>query len=104
MPYQSLAIDNEIQKRERDGSQPLGRHRPARPYLQLGGVWHPALRQLGPYLVVLVEMPHAGGIRMVGNLLGDPMQEVTIGAEVVGSFEYHPGSDPPYSLLQWHRH
>ncbi|RXT45620.1 Zn-ribbon domain-containing OB-fold protein [Bradyrhizobium betae] len=69
-------------------------------------VWHPshpALRQHGPYLAVLVELPHAGGIRMVGNLPGDPMQEVAIGADVVGSFEHHPGSDPPYSLLQWHR-
>jgi uncharacterized OB-fold protein len=67
-------------------------------------VWHPshpALRHQGPHLAVLVEMPHAGGIRMVGNLLGDPMQELTIVADVVGSFEQHPASDPPYSLLQW---
>ena len=67
-------------------------------------VWHPshaALRKHGPYLAVLVELPHAGGVRMVGNLLGDPMQVVTIGAEVEGVFEHHPDSDPPYSLLQW---
>jgi uncharacterized OB-fold protein len=30
---------------------------------------HPALKDQGPYLVVLVELPHAGGIRMLGNLL-----------------------------------
>ena len=67
-------------------------------------VWHPshaALRQHGPYLAVLVELPHAGGVRMIGNLLGDPMQMVTIGAEVEGVFEHHPDSDPTYSLLQW---
>jgi uncharacterized protein len=67
-------------------------------------VWHPshaALRQHGPYLAVLVELPEAGGVRMVGNLLGDPMQAVTIGTEVEGAFEHHPNSDPPYSLLQW---
>jgi len=67
-------------------------------------VWHPshaALRQHGPYLAVLVEIPHAGGVRMVGNLLGDPMQAVSIGVEVEGVFEHHPNSDPPYSLLQW---
>lgn len=67
-------------------------------------VWHPshsALRQTGPYLAVLVEIPHAGGVRMVGNLLGDPMQAVSIGAAVEGLFEHHPDSDPPYSLLQW---
>lgn len=69
-------------------------------------VWHPshaALRQHGPYLAVLVELPHAGGVRMVGNLLGDPQQAVTIGSEVFGVFEHHPDSDPPYSLLQWRR-
>jgi uncharacterized OB-fold protein len=68
-------------------------------------VWHPshaALRQHGPYLAVLIEIPHAGGIRMVGNLLGDPMQTVMIGADVDGVFEHHTGSDPAYSLLQWH--
>ena len=67
-------------------------------------VWHPAhaaLRQHGPYIAVLVELPQAGGVRMVGNLLGDPMQMVTIGAEVEGMFEHHPDSDPAYSLLQW---
>jgi uncharacterized protein len=67
-------------------------------------VWHPShasLKEQGAYLAVLVEIPHAGGIRMVGNLLGDPMQTVSIGAPVEGSFEHHPDSEPPYSLLQW---
>ena len=52
-------------------------------------VWHPvhpALRERGPYLAVLVELPHAGNVRMVGNLLGDPQQKVRIGAEVDGVF------------------
>lgn len=40
---------------------------------------HPALNGHGPYVVVLVELPEAGGVRMVGNLLGDPLQPVTIG-------------------------
>jgi uncharacterized protein len=38
---------------------------------------------------------------MVGNLLGDPMQEVRIGAEVNGEFEHHPDASPAFSLLQW---
>jgi hypothetical protein len=38
---------------------------------------------------------------MVGNLLGDPLQEVVIGGAVEGVFEHHPEADPPYSLLQW---
>lgn len=67
-------------------------------------VWHPAhaaLKDRGPYLVVLVELPHAGHVRMVGNLLGDPLQDVDIGAEVQGVFEHHRGHAPPYALLQW---
>lgn len=67
-------------------------------------VWHPshaALRQHGPYLAVLVELPQAGGVRMVGNLLGDPMQAIEIGANVEGVFEHHPATEPPFSLLQW---
>jgi len=67
-------------------------------------VWHPShasLRQHGPYLAVLVEIPHAGGVRMVGNLLGDPLQIVSIGATVRGVFEHHSDAAPPYSLMQW---
>lgn len=67
-------------------------------------VWHPshaALKGHGPYLAALVELPHAGNVRMVGNLVGDPMQTVTIGTEVEGEFEHHSQSAHPYSLLQW---
>ena len=69
-------------------------------------VWHaahPALQGHVPYLAVLVELPHAGGLRMLGNLLGDAMQNVVIGAEVEGVFEPHAQGDPPYALLQWRR-
>lgn len=62
---------------------------------------HPALKNHGPYLAVLVELPHAGHVRMVGNLLGDPLQEVRIGAEVVGVWEHHLEAATPYTLLQW---
>ena len=67
-------------------------------------VWHPSHPSLaghGPYLVVLVELAHAGGVRMLGNLLGDPMQEVAIGAAVEGVFEPHAEAAPPFALLQW---
>ena len=67
-------------------------------------VWHPvhpALREQGAYLVVLVELPHAGGIRLVGNLLGDPERPVEIGLAVEGVFEHHPDADQPFTLLQW---
>ena len=67
-------------------------------------VWSPShkvLREHGPYLAVLVELPDAGNVRMVGNLLGDPVQSVTIGAIVKGEFEHHLESRPLYSLLHW---
>lgn len=62
---------------------------------------HPALTDQGPYLVVLVELPHADNLRMVGNLLGDPLQDVTIGAPVEAVFEDHVDHDPPFTLVQW---
>jgi uncharacterized OB-fold protein len=69
-------------------------------------VWHPvhpALEDVGPYIVVLVELPHAGNIRMLGNLLGDPQQAVRIGAPVEAVFEPHDAAQPPYTLVQWRR-
>ncbi|HVM52093.1 MAG TPA: OB-fold domain-containing protein [Acidimicrobiales bacterium] len=68
-------------------------------------VWHPvhaALPEACPYVVVLVELPHADGVRMVGNLLGDATDPVVIGAPVEAVFEDHDG-DPPYTLVQWRR-
>lgn len=62
---------------------------------------HTALEGHGPYLVVLVELPDYGNIRMLGNLLGDPMQNVEIGAMVEAVFEPHEAVDPPYTLVQW---
>ena len=66
-------------------------------------VWHPvhpALKERGPYLVVLVELPDADNIRMIGNLLGDAHQDVRIGSEVEVAFEDRD-ADPPYTLVQW---
>jgi uncharacterized protein len=64
---------------------------------------HPALNDHGPYLVVLVELPDAGLVRMVGNLLGDPGQDVPIGAPVEAVFEPHDEATPPFTLVQWRR-
>jgi uncharacterized OB-fold protein len=65
-------------------------------------VWHPvhsALKNACPYLVVLIELPDADNVRMVGNLLGDPLQPVEIGAEVEAVFEDHPVEAA--TLVQW---
>jgi uncharacterized OB-fold protein len=67
-------------------------------------VWHPvhpALQNAGPYVIVIVELAHAGGIRMLGNLVGDPHQEVEIGAKVEAVFEHHNDATPPFTLVQW---
>jgi|TARA_Y100000310_G_scaffold59103_1_gene54450 uncharacterized OB-fold protein len=67
-------------------------------------VWHPvhpALKDQGAYLVVLVELPHADQVRMVGNLVGDAEQHVVIGSEVQAVFEHHPDDDPSHTLVNW---
>jgi uncharacterized protein len=62
---------------------------------------HPALRDAVPYLAVVVELAGAGGVRLVGNLLGDPLQPVSSGLPVTGVFEDHDDADPPFTLVQW---
>ena len=65
-------------------------------------VWHPvhkALKDRVPYLIVLVELPDAGNVRMVGNLLGDPQQDVKIGDAVSAAWEDHED----VTLVQWQR-
>ncbi len=58
---------------------------------------HPALKDRGPYLIVLVELPDAGNVRLVGNLLGDPQQNVKIGDDVEVVWEDHED----VTLVQW---
>lgn len=63
-------------------------------------VWHPAregLEPAVPYLVVVVELAAAPGVRLVGNLLGDATADVVVGQRVVPEFEDHER----YTLLQW---
>ena len=57
-------------------------------------VWHsvhPALKTAVPYLVVLVELREPKTVRLIGNLLGDPRQQVSIGTEVVGAIRASRG-------------
>jgi uncharacterized OB-fold protein len=66
--------------------------------------WHPVNRVLSaacPYTVLLVELPQAGGVRMVGNLVGDPLAPFAIGDEVTARFEDHDDVERPYTLVQW---
>ena len=50
---------------------------------------------------MLIELPQADGVRIIGNLLGDPEQAVRIGAEVVARFEHHTDAEEPFTLLHW---
>ena len=65
-------------------------------------IWHPVLPALSestPYVVVLVELPGADSVRLIGNLLGDPRQEIRTGSDVEAVFEDHDG----FTLVQWRR-
>ncbi len=64
---------------------------------------HPALGEACPYVVVLAEFPEADGIRMLGNLVGDPHAEIEIGVPLEPVYEDHDDADPAYSLVQWRR-
>ena len=67
-------------------------------------IWHPvhpALNGHGPYIAVLVELPHTENIRMLGNLIGDPQQAVPIGGAVEAVYEPHDTATPPFTLVQW---
>ncbi|MGK2964011.1 MAG: Zn-ribbon domain-containing OB-fold protein [Tepidiformaceae bacterium] len=84
-------------------------------------IWHPvhpALKDACPYVAVLVELPDAGNVRLVGNLLGDPREEVVIGSDVEAVFEHHgtaievvndletnmpSAAGNEYTLVQWKR-
>lgn len=63
-------------------------------------VWYasfPSVSDSLPYLVVVIELDDAPEVRRIGNLLGDPMQIVQIGAPVEAAFEHHDD----YTLVQW---
>ena len=67
-------------------------------------VWHASKPQLAaslPYLLVLVELPHASGVRLIGNLIGPAERDVACGMPVRGVFE--DSADGSYTLLQWTR-
>lgn len=64
---------------------------------------HPALAGHGPYLVAVVELPGAGGVRMIGNVVGDPEAPIAVGQPVEAAFEDHDDATPPVTLVQWRR-
>jgi uncharacterized OB-fold protein len=59
---------------------------------------HPALKDGCPYIIALVELPDAGSVRMIGNLVGDAARDPAMDAEVEAVFEDH---EEGYTLVQW---
>lgn len=62
---------------------------------------HPALKDRVPFNVVLVELADAQGIRMVGNMIDTPYEEIHIGMPVEVCWEDHPEAD--ITLPFWRR-
>lgn len=63
--------------------------------------WHPSIPELAaelPYISVLVELPQAGGRRVLG-LLAEDGGSVGIGDRVTGMIQQPPGADWP--SLRW---
>jgi uncharacterized protein len=58
---------------------------------------HPALREACPYITAVVQLSDADNIRMVGNLVGEPLQNPPFEAEVEAVFEDHPEA----TLVHW---
>jgi hypothetical protein len=83
-------------------------HSTAREWRRAGGagtvfswtrIWHPvhpALAGSCPYIAVVVALKDFP-VLMLGNLLGDPLQDVAIGMPVQAEFEVHD----EYALVQW---
>ena len=56
-------------------------------YTVIGHAVHPSLADRVPYNVVLVELPEAGGVRLVSKLVDVAPEQVAVGLEVEVVFE-----------------
>lgn len=64
-------------------------------------VWHPVspeAAQQVPFVIGVIDVGLPGA-RFVGNILGDPLREIEIGAPVKATFEQHDDHD--VALVQW---
>ena len=64
---------------------------------------HPALRDVGPYVVVVVSLDDAPGVRVIGNAVGRAAGEVAIGDRVRVVFEEvdDPENGETLRIPQW---
>jgi uncharacterized protein len=72
-------------------------------YTVVHHVTHTALRDSVPYNVVIVELDHHPGIRIVGNLVDSEPEDLEIGTPVRGSWTKPLTAEgqEPIRLLQW---
>ncbi len=61
---------------------------------------HPAVTDRVPYNFVVVELPDAGNVRMVGNLVGEADADIVIGMSVAVTWE---DITDDVALPQWQR-
>ncbi len=62
---------------------------------------HPALADAVPYAVVLVVLDDDPEIRVVGNVVGLPPDDISIGMAVSAVWESHDVDDEVVRLLMW---
>lgn len=63
-------------------------------------VWHPSKPELSgavPFVILIIELEDAPGVRVIGNLVGDQHRAIEIGSPVEARFEHHED----YTLVQW---
>lgn len=63
----------------------------------------PQFRETLPYLTVLVELPQAGGRRLLGLLLGDQERDPVLGEELVGVVQPPSEITGGAAVLRWRR-
>lgn len=69
-------------------------------YINIFHPVHPAVKERVPYNVVLVELPDAGNVRLIGNIVDTPFEALYVGMPVEVFFE---DIDEQTTLPQWKR-
>jgi hypothetical protein len=64
---------------------------------------HPALEASIPYAVVLVQLDELPDVRVVGNVLDLPVDEIAIGLPVEATWELRTADEDEVLLPQWRK-
>ena len=65
--------------------------------------WHafaPQMKAVTPFVTVLVELPHAGGARLLGTLVG-PEEGLRIGARATGDIQPASAVTSDLPVMRW---